>query len=112
MELAQAGTGAGKKPPPRNALEEEFSAHFGSFYSKRERERWQTLYEAIGFARLSEIAAWAEKREIHMINRGALLDSLETAAKKWIDNNPKLKGNNTEFFSRCHFPDKHCGCAA
>jgi len=86
------------KPPPGNAVEEEFSAHFGSFYSKRERERWQTLYEAIGFARLSEIAAWAEKREIAMVNRGALLDSLETAAKKWIDNNPKPKGDNTEFF--------------
>jgi hypothetical protein len=86
------------KPPPGNAVEEEFRAHFGSFFSKRERERWQTLFEAIGFARLSEIAAWAEKREIHMTNRGALLDSLETAAKKWIDNNPKPKGDNTEFF--------------
>jgi len=79
-------------------VEEEFNAHFGSFFSKRERERWQTLYEAIGFARLSEIAAWAEKREIHLTNRGALLDSLETAAKKWIDNRPKPKGDNTEFF--------------
>jgi hypothetical protein len=91
-ELVQAS------PPPGDPVEEEFSAHFGSFFSKRERERWRTLYEAIGFARLSEIASWAEKREIHMINRGGLLDSLETAAKKWIDNNPKLKGDNTEFF--------------
>jgi hypothetical protein len=86
------------KPPPGDPVEEEFSAHFGSFYSKRERERWQTLYEAIGFARLQDIATWAERREIHMINRGGLLDSLETAAKKWIDNNPKLKGDNSEFF--------------
>jgi hypothetical protein len=91
-ELVQAS------PPPGDPVEEEFSAHFGSFFSKRERERWRTLYEAIGFARLSEIASWAEKREIHMINRGGLLDSLETAAKKWIDNHPKLKGDNSEFF--------------
>ena len=90
--LAQAS------PPPGNPVEEEFSAHFGSFFSKRERERWRTLYEAIGFPRLQEIATWAERREIHMVNRGGLLDSLETAAKKWIDNTPKSKGDNTEFF--------------
>jgi hypothetical protein len=92
VELVQA------KPPPGDPVEEEFSAHFGSFFSKRERERWRTLYEAIGFARLKEIATWAERREIHMVNRGGLLDSLETAAKKWIDNNPKPKGDNSEFF--------------
>ena len=79
-------------------LEAEFIAHFGGFNGKRERERWKTLSEAIGFPRLQEIADWAEKREIHMTNRGALLDSLETAAKKWIDNTPKSKGDNTEFF--------------
>ena len=94
----EGGVGGETSPPPRNAAEEEFSAHFGSFYSKRERERWQTLSEAIGFPRLQEIADWAEKREIHMTNRGALLDSLETAAKKWIDNTPKPKGDNTDFF--------------
>jgi hypothetical protein len=94
----EGGVGGETKKPPGDPVEEEFSAHFGSFYSKRERERWQTLSEAIGFPRLQEIADWAEKREIHMTNRGALLDSLETAAKKWIDNNPKLKGDNSEFF--------------
>jgi hypothetical protein len=82
----------------RSPLEAEFIAHFGGFNGKRERERWRTLSEAIGFPRLQEIADWAEKREIHMTNRGALLDSLETAAKKWIDGNPKPKGDNTEFF--------------
>ena len=82
----------------RSPLEAEFIAHFGGFNGKRERERWQTLSEAIGFPRLQEIADWAEKREIHMTNRGALLDSLETAAKKWIDNTPKPKGDNSEFF--------------
>ena len=90
-------TGAGKTAPG-DQVEEEFVAHFGNFFSKRERERWRTLYEAIGFTRLQEIATWAERREIHMVNRGGLLDSLETAAKKWIDNTPKPKGDNTEFF--------------
>jgi len=85
-------------PPPGDRVEQEFSAHFGSFISQRERERWQTLFEAIGFARLQEVATWAERREIHMLNRGALLDSLETAARKWIDNTPRPKGDNSEFF--------------
>jgi hypothetical protein len=87
----QAGTAG-------NAAEEEFNAHFGSFFSERERQRWQALYEAIGFARLSEIATWAERREIAMINRGGLLDSLETAARNWIGTTPKTKGDNREFF--------------
>jgi hypothetical protein len=43
------------------------------------------LVEAIGSARAEEIATWAERKEIHMTNRGGLLDSLETAAKKWTD---------------------------
>ncbi len=73
------------------------SRAFWQFFSKRERERWQTLYEAIGFARLQEIATWAEQREIHMVNRGGLLDSLETAAKKWIDNNPSRKATIPNF---------------
>jgi hypothetical protein len=90
--------GSEKEISLRSPLEAEFIAHFGGFNGNRERERWQTLSEAIGFPRLQEIADWAEKREIHMTNRGALLDSLETAAKKWIDNIPKPKGDNSEFF--------------
>lgn len=60
-----------------------FEDHFRSFNGKRERERWETLLEAIGPARAEEIAAWAERKEIHMTNRGGLMDSLETAARKW-----------------------------
>jgi hypothetical protein len=71
--------------PPPSPAEAEFCAHFGSFNGKREAQRWETLVEAIGPARAQEVAAWAERKEIHMINRGGLLDSLETAARKWID---------------------------
>lgn len=60
-----------------------FTDHFGHFNGKREQQRWVTLYQAIGDCRAEEIAAWAERQEIHMTNRGRLMDSLETAAKKW-----------------------------
>ena len=63
-------------------MEAEFIDHFGSFNGKNEKQRWQTLVECIGLERAQEIAAWAERKEIHMINRGGLMDSLETAAKK------------------------------
>lgn len=80
---------------PENNVEAEFIDHFGSFNGKRERQRWETLVEAIGLVRAQEIAAWAERREIHLTNRGGLLDSLETAARKWVDN-PGAKTNFLE----------------
>ncbi|MDP2920562.1 MAG: hypothetical protein Q8O43_10155 [Dehalococcoidia bacterium] len=70
---------------PGNNVEAEFIDHFGSFNGKNEKQRWQTLVECIGLERAQEIAAWAERKEIHMMNRGALMDSLETAAKKWTE---------------------------
>jgi hypothetical protein len=70
---------------PGNNVEAEFIDHFGSFNGKNEKQRWQTLVECIGLERAQEIAAWAERKEIHMINRGGLMDSLETAAKKWTE---------------------------
>ena len=75
----------------KNPAEEEFTAHFGRFNGKRERKRWETLVEAIGCARAQEIAAWAERKEIHLVNRGGLMDSLETAAKKWTDKPTRRK---------------------
>jgi hypothetical protein len=80
----EGGVGGGTKPPPSPA-EAEFVAHFRAFNGKREVQRWETLVEAIGLARAQEIAAWAERKEIHMTNRGGLLDSLETAARKWME---------------------------
>ena len=82
--LEERGVGGETKPPPSEA-EAEFVAHFRAFNGKREAQRWETLVEAIGMTRAQEIAAWAERKEIHMVNRGGLLDSLETAARKWID---------------------------
>jgi hypothetical protein len=74
-----------------------FTDSFGSFNGDRERKRWRILFEAIGKDRAKQIAAWAEKKEIHMTNRGALLDSLETAAKKWTGDGKK---NNRKYLSR------------
>jgi hypothetical protein len=56
---------------------------FGDFNSQKEQERWGILYDSIGPDRAKEIIAWAEKKEIHLANRPSLIDSLETAAKKW-----------------------------
>lgn len=75
-------------------VDAEFYAHFGEFHGQREMERWRVLSEAIGFEHLQDIATWAEKREIHMMNRPALLDSLETAAKKWQEKPPGGNGNH------------------
>ncbi|MCX6036342.1 MAG: hypothetical protein NTW99_00300 [Chloroflexi bacterium] len=92
--LEERGVGGETKPPPSPA-EAEFVAHFRTFNGKREVQRWETLVEAIGMVRAQEIAAWAERKEIHLTNRGGLLDSLETAARKWVDN-PGAKTNFLE----------------
>ena len=79
------GVGEGETKAPPNAAEAEFSGHFGRFNGRRERQRWETLVECIGLERAEEIAAWAERKEIHLDHQGGLMDSLETAARKWTD---------------------------
>jgi hypothetical protein len=56
---------------------------FGQFNSRKEQEDWAMLYDSIGPDRAKEIMKWALKKEIHLANRPSLIDSLETAAKKW-----------------------------
>lgn len=77
----EGGTGGETK----SMAVEIFLAHFGSFNGNgiKETTRWEKLVEEYGPERSEEIAAWAESNEIHMTNRGALLTSLETAAKNW-----------------------------
>jgi hypothetical protein len=60
-----------------------FAARFGKFNSQRELERWCILYNSVGPERAGELIEWAFKKEIHLANRPGLVDSLETAAKKW-----------------------------
>jgi hypothetical protein len=43
-----------------------------------------------------ELVAWADKKEIHLINRPGLLDSLETAAKHWHE---KQQSKQTKTFA-------------
>jgi hypothetical protein len=90
-ESVKEGGPGGEKNSPA-AL--EFMAHFRSFNGKNERQRWEILVELIGLSRAKEIATWAERKEIHLVNRGGLLDSLETAAKKWIKKSGDLKDEN------------------
>lgn len=70
-----------------------FKGYFGKFLSQKELERWDTLYEATGKERAEELAQWAFKKEIHMMNRAGLLDSLETAAKNWREKPAKTNGD-------------------
>jgi hypothetical protein len=60
-----------------------FVEHFGKFHGQAETERWLTLADAVGDAQAQKLIAWAEKRQVHLTNRPALLDSLETAARNW-----------------------------
>jgi hypothetical protein len=62
-----------------------FKGYFGKFLSEKELKRWGIVYEAVGKECADQIAAWAHKKEVHLINRAGLLDSLETAAKHWGD---------------------------
>jgi hypothetical protein len=72
-----------KKIIINNITAQLFIDTFGQFNSQKEQERWGVLYDSIGPDRAKEIIAWAEKKEIHLANRPSLIDSLETAAKKW-----------------------------
>jgi hypothetical protein len=56
---------------------------FGQFNSQKEQEGWAVLYDSVGPDRAGELIKWATKKEIYLANRPSLLDSLETAAKKW-----------------------------
>jgi hypothetical protein len=79
-----------------NKAEAEFIDHFGGFNGQRERQRWETLVKAISYARAQEIATWAERKEIHLINRGGLMNSLETTAEKWQERKPGGKATAEE----------------
>ena len=69
-----------------------FVSYLGKFYSQREIERWVILHDSVGGARAEELASWAAKKEIHLMNRPSLIDSLETAARKWQDKPARANG--------------------
>jgi hypothetical protein len=71
-----------------------FVDYFGKFHGERELSRWTTLYEAVGKDRATDLADWAIKKEIHLSNRGGLLDSIETAAKNWKEKATPKNGAN------------------
>lgn len=70
-----------KEAPPE--VLKIFTNCFGKLNGTREADRWAAVVDLVGIPVAKEIAAWAHRREIHLTNRPALLDSLETAAKKW-----------------------------
>ena len=76
------------KIPFMHKSEEEPALHIftdtlGRFTSLTELQRWLVIVELVGVDQSKEIVAWAARREIDMINRAGLMNSLETAAKKW-----------------------------
>lgn len=78
---------------PINETLELFKGYFNKFLSVKEAKRWEVIYESIGKDKAEEVAAWAFKKEIHMMNRSGLMDSLETAAKKWRDPKTPMSDN-------------------
>jgi hypothetical protein len=71
-----------------------FTNYFGKFYSKKEQIRWTAICEAAGYEQSEKFAEWAFKKEIHLVNRGGLLDSLETAAKNWKGSQATFPASN------------------
>jgi hypothetical protein len=69
--------------PSEKAYLDLFKGYFGKFRSEKELKRWEVIYEAAGKDNTEQLAEWAFKKEIHLTNRGGLMDSLETAAKNW-----------------------------
>jgi hypothetical protein len=81
-----------------------FVDHLGKFHGETEVKRWLAIVDAVGMRQAETIAAWAEKREIHLDNRPGLMDSLETAAKNWSAKKQPIpypdKGSRAEFFEK------------
>jgi len=74
-----------------------FTDVLGKFYGDKEKKRWLILVESVGMDRAQELIDWANKKEINMVNRPSLLDSLETAAKKWRENSASVvKGSRAQ----------------
>jgi hypothetical protein len=60
-----------------------FRSKLGKFKGEKELYRWALIHDSVGPEIAGQLVAWAFKKEIHLANRASLLDSLETAAKKW-----------------------------
>lgn len=60
-----------------------FKTYLGKFLGTKELYRWTLIYDSVGPQVATELVEWAKKNEIHLANRPRLLNSLETAARKW-----------------------------
>lgn len=82
-----------------------FKTYFIRFYGKKEQTRWGAICKTVGNVQAKELARWAFKKEIHLTNRGSLLDSLETAARNWKvtpaqDNTNKVDAGIAAFLAK------------
>jgi hypothetical protein len=66
-----------------------FVSKFDKFITDEEMNRWLAFLEQNSESKVLEIMDWAVKKEIHMTNRAALMDSLETAAARWSGRKPR-----------------------
>ncbi len=81
-------------PAEQTAQLEAFTGRFGKFHGRDEIDRYLALIEKHGMEKLTEVMDWAAKKEAHLTNRGALLDTLETAAEGWTRRGPKYPNKN------------------
>jgi len=70
-------------PPETRAQLEAFTGRFGKFQNGREIEAYLMLVSEHGPDKMREVLQWAERKEAHLTNRTALLETLETAAAGW-----------------------------
>jgi len=87
----------------QKAALDAFVEAFGKFHSVQEFEQYLALVDEHGMKRVKEVMAWGVKRKIHLENRPALLDSLETAAGNWKEKSNE-KRRRTKERSNGHKP--------
>jgi hypothetical protein len=82
---------SGKMTPEIRAQLDVFTGRFGKFFNRQEIDRYLALVSDHGPDKIREVLQWAERKEAHLTNRPALLDTLETAAANW---NSRKEGKN------------------
>jgi hypothetical protein len=87
-------------PPGAKAALDGFKARFGRM-TKNELTRFLPLVELYGLEKIVAVMDWAAKKQVHLENRPALLDSIGTAAATWRANGGrKATGKDKAFLEK------------
>jgi DNA-binding transcriptional regulator YhcF (GntR family) len=76
-----------------------FTGRFGKFSNASEVDRFLAMVSEYGMDKLRDVMQWVERKQIHLENRPALLDAIETAAGRWSGRSrPREKQTDTKSF--------------